>query len=165
LLPEPYRAEIRGLLREYVDVRLSGLKSGDLNQSSQRAEEMRRRIWSLAVDAREKTGDHSFDEFLRRSLSKFIELHTRRVGVQTEFKIPGMVWASLYAIMALTMVSIGCHAGMTNMARTPVILILVLILSALMILIADLDDPRSGALKVNHWSLIELRNSMEGPGD
>lgn len=55
LLPEPYRMEIRDLFREYVDVRLAGIKSGDMDQASSREEELRRRIWSRTVASREET--------------------------------------------------------------------------------------------------------------
>lgn len=163
LLPEPYRLEIRNLFREYVDVRLAGIQSGDVAQASSREEEVRRRIWSRTMAAREETGDPIFDEFLRRSLSKFIALHTKWVGVQKEFNISTVVWVALYVIIALTMISIGFHAGMTNMSRAPVIPVFVLLLSVLMFLIADLDTPHVGALRVNHWSLIELRNTMSAP--
>lgn len=160
LLPEPYRMEIRNLLREYVDVRLAGIRSGNIDQASKQEEEVRRRIWSRTMAAREETGNPIFDEFLRRSLSKFIALHTRWVGVQKEFNISIVVWGALYVIIALTMISIGFHAGMTNMRRAPVIPVFVLLLSVLMFLISDLDTPYVGALRVNHWSLIELRNTM-----
>lgn len=163
LLPEPFRMEIRNLLREYVDVRLAGAQSRDSDQAASRAEEVRRRIWSRTMAAREETKSSIFDEFLRRSLSKFIALHTRRVGVQKEFNIPTVVWVALYLIVSLTMTSVGFHAGMTDMSKAPVIPILVLLLSVLMFLIADLDTPRTGALRVNHWSLIELRNTMSAP--
>jgi hypothetical protein len=163
LLPEPYRMEIRNLLREYVDVRLAGIQSGNIDQASSREEEVRRRIWSKTMAAREATGNPIFDEFLRRSLSKFIALHTRWIGVQKEFNISTVVWVALYVIIALTMISIGFHAGMTNMSKAPVIPVFVLLLSVLMFLIADLDTPQVGALRVNHWSLIELRNTMSAP--
>ncbi len=163
LLPEPYRLEIRNLLREYVDIRLEGVRSGGIDQASSRTEEVRRRIWSRTMAAREETSNPVFDEFLRHSLSKFLDLHTRRVGVQKEFKIPTMVWVALYMIMALTMTSVGFHAGMTNMSKSPVIPVLVLLLSVIMFLIADLDTPQMGSLRVNHWALIELRNTMNAP--
>jgi len=62
--------------------------------------EVRRRIWSQTMAAREETGNPIFDEFLRRSLSKFIALHTRWAGVQKEFNISTVVWVALYVIIA-----------------------------------------------------------------
>jgi hypothetical protein len=163
LLPDPYRMEIRNLLREYVDVRLAGIQSGNIAQASLREEEVRRRTWSQTMAAKKETGNPIFDEFLRRSLSEFIALHTRWVGVQKEFNISLVVWVALYVIIALTMISIGFHAGMTNMSKAPVIPVFVLLLSVLMFLIADLDTPYVGALRVSHWGMIELRNAMNAP--
>src|SRR5215467_11868462 len=40
LLPEPHRTEIRNLLREYVDARLEGVRSGDIEQAISRSEEI-----------------------------------------------------------------------------------------------------------------------------
>ena len=55
LFPEPHRAEIRNLLREYVDVRLEAIQSGNLEQAISRSEELHSRLWSQAVAVREKT--------------------------------------------------------------------------------------------------------------
>jgi len=82
-------------------------------------------------------------------------------GVQKEFNISTVVWVALYVIIALTMISIGFHAGMTNMSKTPVIPVFVVLLSVLMFLIADLDTPQVGALRVNHWSLMNFGTPWE----
>jgi hypothetical protein len=163
LLPEPYRAEIRNLLREYVDIRLADIRAGNIDQASSREEEVRRRIWSRTMAARDETGNPIFDEFLRGSLSNLIALHTTWVGVQKEFNISAVVWVALFTIIGLTMISIGFHAGITHMNKAPVITVFVLLLSVVMFLIADLDTPYIGALRVNHWSMIELRNAMNSP--
>ena len=48
LLPEPHRAEIRNLLREYVDVRLEGVRSGKIEQAIARSEELQNQLWLQA---------------------------------------------------------------------------------------------------------------------
>src|SRR5262245_36898458 len=121
LLPEPYRSEIRNLLREYVDVRLEGLRSGNIEQAISRSEEVQRRLWSLAVAAREKTSNPIFDGYLSQSLNELIAIHAKRVAVYMEFSIPGIVWGALYAIMALAMASVGYHAGLTSLSRPLVV--------------------------------------------
>jgi hypothetical protein len=42
LLPEPQRTEVRKLLREYVDVRLEAVRSGNVEQATRRSEELQR---------------------------------------------------------------------------------------------------------------------------
>ena len=54
MLPEPQRAEIRDLLREYVDVRLEGVRLGNIEQAISRSEELHSQLWSQAVATREK---------------------------------------------------------------------------------------------------------------
>src|SRR5262245_25609824 len=66
LLPEPYRTEIRELLREYVDVRLNAIQSGNIEQAISRSEEVQSRLWSLAVRVREKTSNPIFDGYLNQ---------------------------------------------------------------------------------------------------
>jgi len=163
LLPEPYRSEIRNLLREYVDVRLEGLRSGNIEQAISRSEEVQRRLWSLAVAAREKTSNPIFDGYLSQSLNELIAIHAKRVAVYMEFSIPGIVWGALYAIMALAMASVGYHAGLTSLSRPLVVPAFVLIFSVVMVLIADLDHPRSGAFRLSDRALVDLRNMMGTP--
>jgi hypothetical protein len=163
LLPEPYRTEIRELLREYVDVRLNAIQSGNIEQAISRSEEIQNRIWSLAVVAREKTSNPIFDGYLNQSLNEMIATHGKRVAMYKEFSIPGMVWIALYVITALAMASVGCHAGLTSVSRPLVVPAFVLIFAVVMALIADLDHPRSGALRVSYRAMVDLRNKMGAP--
>lgn len=165
MLPRPYRDEIRGLLRQYVDVRLGGVQSGNILPSIARAGDVQQLLWSRTIAAKVKTADPAFDGYLTQALGPFIALHTKRVAVHREFGIPNMVWAALYVITALAMMSIGCHAKLTEMSRSPVIPSVVLILSVLMVLIADLDHPQIGGLQVSQGALIELRDVMAASTD
>ena len=160
LLPEPHRTEIRNLLREDVDVRLEGVRSENIEQAVLRSEEVQRRLWSYAVAAREETKNPIFDGYLNQSLNEVIALHAKRAAVYKEFSIPGMVWVALYVITALAMGAVGCHAGLTCVNRPTVVPAFVLIFSVVMVLIADLDHPQSGAFRVSERALVDLRNMM-----
>lgn len=163
LLQEPNRKEVRDLLREYVDIRLEGLRSGNAEQAIARSEEAQSRLWSLVLAAREKTKDPIFDVYLNQSLNEVIAIHAKRVAIYKEFSIPGMVWIALYAITALAMASVGCHAGLTCVRRPPVVPAFVLIFSVVMVLIADLDHPRSGAFRLSDRALVDLQRMMKAP--
>jgi hypothetical protein len=163
LLPEPHRTEIRNLLRGYVDIRLEGVRSGNIQQAISRSEEIQSRLWSQAVSAREKTKNPIFDGYLNQSLSEVIAVHEKRVAVYKEFNIPAMVWVALYVITALAMASVGCHAGLTCVSRPPVVPAFVLIFSVVMVLIADLDHPRSGVFRLSDRALVDLRNMLNAP--
>ncbi|HEY7184407.1 MAG TPA: hypothetical protein VIC84_23425 [Blastocatellia bacterium] len=163
LLPEPHRTEIRNLLREYVDVRLEGVRSGKIEQAISRSEGIQSRLWSEAISAREKTKNPVFVGYLIQSLSDVIAIHVKRVAVYKEFNIPAIVWVALYMITALAMASVGCHTGLTCASRPPVVPAFVLIFSVVMVLIADLDHPRSGAFNLSDRPVVDLRNMMNAP--
>src|SRR5262249_34405400 len=54
LLPDGRAAKVRGLLRDYVDVRLEAAKSGDIEQALHRSMEIHRELWKEAEAAGEK---------------------------------------------------------------------------------------------------------------
>src|SRR5262249_14711805 len=163
LLPEPHREEIRNLLREYVDVRLEAARSGKIEQAVARSEELHSQLWSQAVAAGEKASSPYFTGYFIQSLNDVIALHTRRLTVGREFRIPTIIWIVLYVIMPLAAASIGCHAGLTETSRPLVAVAFVLIISVVMTLIADLDNPQKGALRVSQHALTDLRKTMSDP--
>lgn len=163
LLPEPYREEIRNLLREYVDVRLDGVRSLKVEQAIARSEELHNQLWSQAVAAKEKTSSPAFISNLTQSLNEVMALHTRRVTAGLVFRIPNVIWIALYAIMMLAAASIGYHAGLTRARRPLVVPAFILAFSTVIILIADLDRPLQGYIEVNQQAMIDLRHKMNGP--
>jgi|SRR5262245_88370 len=163
LLPEPHRSEARRLLREYVDIRLGAFRSGQFEQAISRSEELQNQLWSQASAAKEKVLSPIFAGFFIQSLNDMIALHTRRVVVGTEFRIPSAIWIGIYLIMAMAAASIGCHAGLTGASRPLVALAFILISSAVVLLIADLDNPRRGALMVSQRVMEDLRRTMNDP--
>jgi len=160
-LPEPHRAEIRNLLREYVDVRLEGVQSGKIEQGIARSEELQNQLWLQAAASREETPNTAYVVQFIQSLNEIIALHTRRVIAGNEFRIPGIIWIVLYTITALAAASIGYHSGLTGMRRPLVALALILAFSAVIYLIADLDRPLYGFLKISPRALVDLQNKMK----
>src|SRR5215470_1095072 len=129
LLPEPQRAEIRNLLREYVDVRLEGARSGKIEEAIARSEELHAQLWSQAIAAREKTSSPILMGYFIQSLNDVIALHARRLVVGREFLIPNTIWIVLLVVLPLASASVGCHGGLTGTSRPLVAVAFVLIVS------------------------------------
>jgi hypothetical protein len=159
-LPEPHRAEIRNLLREYVDVRLEGVQSGKIEQAIARSEELHNQLWSQASASREKTPSPAFAIQFIQSLNEIFALHSRRVIAGLEFRIPNIIWIVLYAITALAAASIGYHSGLTGRNRPLVAIAIILAFSAVILLIEDLDRPLNGFLEVSQQALVDLQRKM-----
>jgi hypothetical protein len=166
LLSEPYRTGIRNLLREYVDLRLKVIyRTMDVEDGILRSEDIHNRLWSQMAAAREQTARPVFDDHFIQSLDEVIDQHMWRVAAYKDFRIPSAVWGAIYVILALAMFSIGFHAGKIGMRRTPIVPAFILIFSVVIFLIAELDNPNIGTLRVSQRTMFELRNMMGGPND
>jgi hypothetical protein len=62
------------------------------------------------------------------------------------------------------MSAIGYHAGLARSGRSLAILARVLAFSAVMTLIADIDRPQEGLLRVSPQPLMDLQRSVSAPG-
>jgi hypothetical protein len=160
LLPEPHRTEIRALLREYVDVRLEAIQPGKLSPSISRSEELHSRLWAHAVGVGEKSPGSIVVGLFITSLNEVIDLHAKRLTLGAGNRIPGAIWATLYLVAILATSVVGNHAGLAGSGRSLAMFALVLAFSSVMTLIADLDRPQQGLLRVSQQALADLRNSF-----
>lgn len=159
LLPEPYRAEIRAMLRDYVDIRLEALQPSKREQAIRASEELHKRLWSRAVAAGERDPRSVAAGLFISSLNEAIDLHAKRVAAGRS-RIPGVIWAVLYLVTMLSMGTVGYQSGLSGMRRPLVVLALVISLSSVMLLVADLDRPLEGLIKASQQPLLDLRNSI-----
>ncbi len=159
MLPQPISTETRNLLREYVEIRLEAVQSGNVDQAIRRSEQVHNLLWSQAVAATEKDRSPVTAIFIQ-SLNEVIDLHAKRVMAGLQSRVPGAIWLTLYLLAALAMASMGYHEGLTSAKRSVAVLALVLSFSVVLMLIVDLDRPGQGLLQVSQQSMIDLRNSI-----
>jgi|SRR5688572_4548239 len=160
MLPEPMRTESQNLLREYVDVRLEAVQPGKLSQAVLKSEELHNRLWATAVAATEKDRTPITGLFVQ-SLNEVIDLHAKRVMAGVRSRVPGVIWIVLYVLATLAMVMMGYHSGLAHSRRSIAVIALVLGFSSVLYLIADLDRPGQGTLRVSQQSMMDVRNSMK----
>jgi hypothetical protein len=67
-------------------------------------------------------------------------------------RIPSTIWAALYIVAVLTMATVGYQAGVVGRCRSLVGVAFVLCFAVIMVLIADLDRPREGLVRVSSAS-------------
>lgn len=163
LLPQPHRAELRKLLREYLEVRLRAVQTGQIQQGVVRSEELQGLLWGQAAAAAEKHPGSIPAGLFITSLNEVIDLHAKRIMFGLRTRLPGIVWGVLYFVAVLAIGAIGYHAGLVSGRRFLAILPLILTFSAVLVLIADLDRPGEGLFKVSQQALADLRNLMNSP--
>ena len=163
LLPEPHRSDVRSLLREYVDVRLEAVQPGKLSRSIDRSEELHARLWAHAVAVGEKNPGSIVVGLFIASLNEVIDLHAKRLALGVRNRIPGTIWVALSFVAIIGTSVMGYHAGLAGSGRSLALLALVLAFSAVVTLIADLDRPQEGLLRVSQQTMIDLQKTLAAP--
>jgi len=159
VLPER-RDEIRELLRDYVNVRIEAVKTGKIAEAVRRSEELQEQMWVHAVAIGEHNPTSLVVGLFIESLNELIDLHAKRIGVAS-YRIPLPIWGTLFIVAVLSLATMGYHAGLVGTSRSIAQIGVALAFSVVILLIADLDRPQAGMLRVNQQPMINLHQSME----
>jgi hypothetical protein len=163
ILPDGRGENIRQLLREYVDNRLEMSRTREIEKGLLRSNELHRRLWDEAEAIAKKHPESIEVGLFVQSLNETIDLHTTRVVTGLYNRIPLLVWIVLYGLTALAMIGVGYHAGLSSSARSLAFPMLAITFSAVMFIVADLDRPQEGMLRVGQQVLVDLRATMGQP--
>jgi hypothetical protein len=161
LLPEPNRSEIRKLFREYVDVRLEAAQPGAIEVAITKSTELHHALWLQASDVAAQDNRSILTGLFVQSLNEVIDLHAKRVMFGLHNRIPELVWLVLYFMAIVSMSALGYQEGLSGSRRSLAVLALAFTFSAVMLLIADLDRPQEGLLRVSQRALLDLRESLK----
>ena len=156
-LPAPYRAEINGLLREYVDIRVKapGLRPAERKLALGRSMAIQGELWALALVLQQKQPDVPMVGPFMESLREVFDLHVRRVEAAFQSRIPSIIWTVLYLLTFITMAMVGYRIGLTGIRSTFTELSMALAFSAVLLVIAALDRP-DGIMRVSQKPLADL---------
>jgi hypothetical protein len=142
---------------------LEGIRSWKIEEAIARSEELQGELWLRAEASKEKATSPAFAVQFIQSLNEIITLHTKRVIMGLEFRIPDIIWIVLYLITALAAASIGYHSGLSGRSRPLMVLAFILAFSAVIFLIVDLDRPGHGLLEVSQQAMVDLQKKMRAP--
>ena len=146
-----------------MDARLEAVRSGNVTEGIRRSEHLQDQLWAQAVAIGEHNPTSIVVGLFVQSLNEVIDLHAKRVTVGLRNRIPGAIWVALFAIAVLSLAAMGYHAGLSGTSRLLAELAVAFTFSVVIVLIADLDRPQAGVLKVSQQALIHLRQSMHVP--
>ena len=165
ILPEPYSSKIKGLLQEYVDVRLKGAQSiksiDQLKQAIARSEELHNELWALSISLAKENPTSIFAGLFVDSLNEVIDLHSKRITAGIRNRIPMSIGITLYFVAILTMTLMGYQAGLTGIRTLVARFALILAFASVMLLITELDRPGKTIIKVSQQAMIDLQASMD----
>ena len=164
-LPDTDRAEANTLLRHYVDVRVTFAEQGTLDPARvqnvlSETQRIQDRLWDMAVANARQDMNSDVAALYIESLNEVNGIHASRVAVGIQARVPLEIWLVLYGITILGMAGVGYQTGIAGSKRSMARPILALSFALVFALIASLDRPDSGVLKVTQQPLIDLRDAM-----
>jgi hypothetical protein len=158
LLPDAEQAKVRALLRDYLDQRVLFYQTNDgerLQQINRATAQLQAELWSAVLAAARPT------PLLALAVSGMNDVLNSQGYTQAAWwnRIPVAAWVLMItiAVFANAMFGYGARrrkAGVLHM------LVLPLVLSIAFFLIADIDSPRRGVIRVNPQNLISLAHSL-----
>jgi hypothetical protein len=159
-LPEPYPAESRDLLREYVDVRLEAMEPGQAEAAIARSEEIQLDLWRSAEDVVIATGGSDVYALYLESINGVIELHTQREIAAFYTRLGGSLLLALFGLTVLGMFILGFGNSMDNKRSMIALVTLILVFGSVLYLIMDLDRSQEGFFQVSQQPLISLQERI-----
>jgi len=166
-LPVDDRMETRRLLRTYLDMRVEAAQGRSDPRSVQKliidAERIQDRLWDVAAAHAYKDMNSDVAALYIESLNEMFDIQASRV-VFFRMRIPMGIWWALYCMVLLGMMSVGYQTGIAGSKRSMARPILALSFTIVIAIIALLDRPDSGYLKVTQQPLVDLQSWMSGMG-
>ena len=153
--PAPTSTQASGLLRDYVDTRI--VMFGDATTGAQREASVRHskliqdQLWAGAVAA-SKQSPTPITSIYVQALNEMIDLDGKRVAA-TANRIPTDIWVLLSILSIMTTIVVGYGQRRRSALTT---FVPVLTIAIAMSLIADLDSPTHGLIRVDQRSLQSL---------
>lgn len=160
-LAEPYRADIRGLLRDYVDLRVKAANGQvDLTEAVHRSEALHDKMWAVALEVGQKNEGSITTGLFIQSLNEMIDLQLKRVTVGIRNRVPPTIWVTLYLLMAGGMAMMGAQLAQSGTRHFAMELALAVSFSLVLFLIADLDRPQEGLDNVSQQAMSDLQTKL-----
>jgi hypothetical protein len=161
LLPEPHQTECRQLLKRYVDIRVNlSLNTEEMTQALAESLAIQDQLWKHAMDLARADMNSDIGALFVESLNQMIDLHTSRVTIGLQYRIPPIIWFVLSALTILSMIGVGFQFGIVGRHSVLVEILLAISFSLIFTLIADLDKSSTGLLKVCQKPMLELQAQL-----
>ena len=157
---EPGKSNIRLMLRRYIQLRLDAAAHPEHIESEMRETgAIQQRLWSEAVKLAQQKPTPVTSLFIS-SLNDVIDFHEKRVITAFYTRVPETVWAGLLVVTALAMLAVGFYVGQNGKREWVATLVLITSFSTVLLLVADLDRPYQGFLRVSQKPMFDTAKQI-----
>ena len=162
MLPIEAGAKIQNLLKEYLDTRLQAAtpnRKASLD-AIKRSDEILNQIGEQANHAVVVVPTSPLTRLLIDSISEMTRSHTLRVTAALRTRTPSTIWFTLFLMIMYSMSAMGYQYGLSSEGRRLPMLLAIVAFATVIALIADLDRPQEGLVRVNQGALEDLRHRL-----
>lgn len=161
VLPAPHDERVQALLRAYVGYRVGRRTPEALDAAIRLSEDLHEDLWAEAVLVGERYPESEMVSLFMRSLNEVIDLHESRITVALHQRLPTPILLTLYVVSILSMAVLGYGAGLSRTRTLLPTTALVVAVSAVVVLIVELDRPMGRLIEVNQAALVDVREAMD----
>ena len=163
LLPEPYRTDILKLLKEYVQIRVDIVQSdhslAELRTIVDRSNVIQGALWQQAKAMVAKDNSMVPTGLFIQTLNEMIDDQEKRLAAFRN-RVPNVVLVGLFGIAAIAGGFAGYASGLDPKRNRLPVYITGFLVSAVILLIFDLDRPSSGFITNDQQSMIDVAASI-----
>ena len=158
-LPQPYRDHSRRLFQQYVDARLdldnAGLNTARVVEASNRSRSIHEELWTDAAAVAELKPTSVTTAYIN-SLNETIDLHEKRMAAY-ENRVPFVIWSLITCVSVIAAFT----RGLTFASRFWLNLVIAPLTIAIVVaLIADLDSPSQGFIRLDQRAMQRLKADL-----
>jgi hypothetical protein len=168
LLPQPEREEVLKLLREYVTVRLDITKGpasrAELAAAVDKSNTLQEELWQHAKAMSTKDTNMVPTGLFIQTLNDMIDQQGKRLAALRN-RVPNIVMLALFGIAAVGTAFTGYGRGLEGRRTRLPLYVMALLLSAVILLILDLDRPTAGFIEISQQPMIDAASSIAAFSD
>jgi hypothetical protein len=159
MLPEGHREEVRVLLAQYVYLRLEMANTKDMPSALRRTDELHDALWAHAVSIGRGNPDSEVFALFIDSLNETIDAHAKRaLAVRT--RVSPTVWVALFILAVIAFFTQGYETAFSGPRPTLAVMLMGVAFTIVITMVADLDRPHEGTLRVSQQPMIDLQLMM-----
>lgn len=165
LLDDPFRTRIRGVLRQYVGLRLElfqrGLDHADFERMHAEIERRLTELWDTVEETARKSPEATRNSMIVPSANEVIDLSSTRSWASRNH-LPDPVLVLLLASVVVSALLLGHSSGQAGRRHFGLWLASNLVFALVLFVVLDFDRPRRGLIRVDQTPLIELYSAIGG---
>ncbi len=161
-IDEPYGSQARTLLKEYVDLRVALLNTDNQAAALARSKAIHQELWTVTENLVEAGNTTDVTALFVESVNEIISVTTERINMGIYVRTAPLILLFTYLITLVTAFLVGMQIGYSENVNWVALILLVVVLSAVLYMIFDLDRPQEGLLKVPQQAIYDLQNEIGG---